>query len=203
MAISSLAQGPDETPGPDTLEEELIFQAHVRNNEVDLIWTTSYERNSDRFEIERSIDGESFEYMGTVFAAGSSEDVLQYYYTDEEPFTGHNHYRVRMVDLDGADRYTGVQKTYIHREKRSELKLIPNPTGPGSMLSIQASGLASNAHQLIEVRTNRGEVVIIEHATTDQNGDLSARMSVTMQQGLYIVSVVGDGEGISAQLIVM
>ena len=158
--------------------------------------------DQDRFELERSHDNETFELIGTIEGSGNSQSTLQYAFTDVRPFNGDNYYRLKQVDHNGDFEYFDVVSAYIKKEKKSSLRLIPNPTGPGSVLQIEANGLASNSGALIEVHTSSGEVVLFDHAHTDPEGNLSKQMSVTLKQGLYIVTVASEGEGISSQLVV-
>lgn len=178
------------------------LRAYPRYDQVDILWMTTSESNIDRFEIERSSNNVNFEEIGTVYGSGNSENALQYAFTDPHPFNGENYYRIKQVSFNGDFVYSYNMSASIYREKKSDLRLIPNPTGPGSVVQIEGSGLASNAHVLIEMRTNTGEVVIYDHGMTDHAGNISTRMSVTLEQGLYIVTVAGEGTGISSQLIV-
>lgn len=178
------------------------LRAYPRYDQVDILWMTTSETNIDRFEIERSPNNVNFKQIATVYGSGNSEEMLQYAFTDPHPFNGENFYRIKQVSFNGDFVYSYKTSASIYREKKSDLRLIPNPAGPGSVVQVEGSGLPSNAHVLIELRTNTGDVVIHDYGMTDQAGNISYRMSVTLQQGLYIVTVAGEGSGISSQLIV-
>ncbi len=182
--------------------ELLDLQAHLRHEQVDIIWITATESNNDYFELERSQNNENFEVITTINGSGNSQSLLQYLFTDESPFNGHNYYRLKQVAYNGEVEYFDVVSAFIQKEKESSLRLIPNPTGQGSVLHLEATGLASNANTIIEVRTNRGVVVLFDHAMTDQQGNLSKHMSITIEQGIYIVTLACEGKGISSQLVV-
>jgi hypothetical protein len=71
---------------------------------VRLQWQTAMESNSSHFALERSNNG-IFPHMvvGHVAAAGNSNSLLTYTYTDQYPSNSAiNYYRIRTVDQDGT-----------------------------------------------------------------------------------------------------
>ena len=64
-------------------------------------WATATESNSSVFEVERSMDGSTFEHIGTVPAAGNSLQTIDYAFFDDDP-GALTYYRLRMVDHDGT-----------------------------------------------------------------------------------------------------
>ncbi|MFZ1609568.1 MAG: hypothetical protein WAT52_00780, partial [Chitinophagales bacterium] len=81
--------------------------SNVGNANV-LSWTTATELNNDYFTIERSLDGKSYEEIGTVEGAGQSSALLNYEYTDAQPYLGTNYYRLKQTDYNGAFDYSNV-----------------------------------------------------------------------------------------------
>lgn len=88
--------------------ELIAFQGEARGAVNELIWSTASEQNNDRFEVERSSDGEHFETIGSVAGAGNSQVRNDYGFTDERPAPGLDHYRLKQVDFDGATTYSAV-----------------------------------------------------------------------------------------------
>jgi hypothetical protein len=104
----------------------LSFTASVVNPSlVDLKWSTASEQNSNYFIVERSADGQQYDPIQTVSAAGSSHQVLNYGAKDGRPLKGMSYYRLKMVDLDGAAIYSEVRVVNI--ESNTELTMFPNP----------------------------------------------------------------------------
>lgn len=73
-----------------------------------LNWQTTSESESSRFSIEKSSDFRSFRSIGTVTAAGQSNTILNYAFTDTAPSEGHNYYRLKMIDRDETFSYSRV-----------------------------------------------------------------------------------------------
>ncbi len=115
---------------PVTLSVKLTaFTAKKANNGAELNWSTANEQNNDRFELERSADGRIFEKIGQVKGAGNSSVNLNYTFTDKDPLTGINYYRLKQVDNDGKSTYSeSIPLDYtLNSDKYPEISIYPNP----------------------------------------------------------------------------
>lgn len=108
----------------------LSFSASVDGNAVELHWSTMDEMNTSHFIIERSADGISFEQAGNIPAGGSGNH--QYTFTDPSSATN-SFYRLKMVDLDGANRYSNVLRV-AGAASATRLSIFPNPSA--SMITV-------------------------------------------------------------------
>lgn len=88
-------------------------------------WTTTAESNSDRFEIERSLNGKQWEKIGTVEAQGESAATIDYSFKDATPAGADNYYRLKMIDKDLTFTYSGVRS--VSFDGNLSLALYPNP----------------------------------------------------------------------------
>jgi hypothetical protein len=87
----------------------LNFTAAQRaDHTVGLQWQTGQEQNSHYIDVQRSGDGQGFASIGQVPAAGTSQLVKSYSFADASPLPGNNFYRLKLVDLDGAFKYSKV-----------------------------------------------------------------------------------------------
>ena len=73
-----------------------------------LNWTTATETGNNYFSIERAPDGESFAPIGSIKGAGNSTVALNYSFTDKQPMTGNNYYRLKQVDYNGKSKYSDI-----------------------------------------------------------------------------------------------
>jgi uncharacterized repeat protein (TIGR01451 family) len=103
------------------------FDAKAAGLDAKLSWTTAQEKNNDRFEVERSADGVSFEKIGQVAGHGTVSTTQQYAYTDATAarFGRTVYYRLRQVDFDGTPAYSAVQA--VSFGDVAEAVLYPNP----------------------------------------------------------------------------
>lgn len=83
------------------------FDYTIKNKTVELNWQTSSEINNHHFDIEKSTDGIRYFALGHVQAAGNSNTIKNYSFTDTKP-DYINHYRLKQVDIDGNFSYSKV-----------------------------------------------------------------------------------------------
>ena len=98
-----------------------------------LSWTTASEINSEYFGIERSSDGDTWETLNKVPAAGNSNEDLAYEFIDDRlPFTRSKdeifYYRLRLTDLDGTYKYSDIKGVNFNRLQNDIISIYPNPT---------------------------------------------------------------------------
>lgn len=98
----------------------LYFTARANDShEVALNWATASEINNDRFEIERSADGSSFEKIGTVNGNGNSVQTIEYSFKDTTVQRGVYYYRLKQVDFDGRFEYSNISAASVDSELSS------------------------------------------------------------------------------------
>lgn len=101
------------------------FEASQEESAVNLNWATHQEINTSHFDVQRKLPGgEIFETIGTQEAAGNSDELKSYQFTDYSPKTGSIQYRIRQADLDGAYSFSRVEEVITE----SAISLMPNPT---------------------------------------------------------------------------
>ena len=118
-------------PLPITLSTFSAIQHSDRASKLD--WTTSSEINSDYFGIERSRDGDTWETISQVVAAGNSREDKYYEYIDDKlPFSRSKdqifYYRLRLTDQDGSFKYSDIKGVNFNRQTADGvIAVYPNP----------------------------------------------------------------------------
>jgi len=120
------------TPLPVTLTR---FAAVAEGRTALLSWATTEETNSDRFDIERSLNGKQWNAIGSVTSTGESKDLVNYTYTDDSPRSGTNLYRLKMIDKDGTFAYSVIRNVEI---KDPSVIIYPNPVSDKLLISNEA-----------------------------------------------------------------
>jgi len=94
--------------------ELFSFRVFPVVNRSQLEWTTGVEQNLRLFVVERSDDAANFSPVGQVLAKGS---FSQYEFSDASPLDADMirtfYYRLKMVDGDGAFRYSEVREVSL------------------------------------------------------------------------------------------
>ncbi|MGY3090484.1 hypothetical protein ACVWYF_003539 [Hymenobacter sp. UYAg731] len=89
-------------------------------------WATATEKNSARFEVQRSFDGREFATVATVAAQGNSMSPTTYATLDKAAPAAKLYYRLGQVDLDGTTAFSPVV-TVAGSGEAAKVKLYPNP----------------------------------------------------------------------------
>jgi hypothetical protein len=168
------------TPGAPLPVELTAFTAAALPTQaaVRLNWATASEKNSARFEVERSIDGTAFTRLGTVAAAGTSAVPRAYEWLDANiPPAGILYYRLRQVDTDGTAAYWAVRSVTL-RERPGGLTLVPNP-GQVTRLAGASAGAVVDVFDLV------GRLVLT--ASANATGSTQLVLPTGLASGVYVV----------------
>jgi hypothetical protein len=105
----------------------LQFTVAYKNEEAILNWKTSNEINTYSFEIERSVDGKSFNKIGIEKAKNNTE-IQNYQFTDASIANLEDkniYYRLKQIDLDGSHVFS--KTIALSLNNRNNITLSPNP----------------------------------------------------------------------------
>lgn len=160
----------------------LSFTARSKPDAVTLLWATDKEENFGGFDIERSVDGSTWNKMAFVFPmANNASAITQYAYTDNTPVTGHVYYRLKMMDAGKGFTYS-KQLTVIKNVRNASLQNYPNPFRRQTNIAFQLpiTGLAT-----LKVFNNMGVEI-----STLMNKDLEAGNYTVLFDGTSLPSGV-------------
>ena len=126
------------------------FSARQTNCKISLNWHSSTEINLKQYQVEYSTNGRTFSSVGVVMGRG---DNSGYTFT-HQPAPGRVYYRLKMMDNNGAFKYSNIIAMNLSCNGKN-LLLYPNPAS--SILNVNLSGftgainsrLYSNVGQLI------------------------------------------------------
>lgn len=117
--------------------EILTFTGHNAGEVNVLDWRVEGEElTSERYVIEKSLDGSSFEAIGQVMGdqsvggngGQSNSDELLYTFNDTHPVMGHNYYRLRKFDMAGNETFSNIVDVMVEESKNAQIiGLYPNP----------------------------------------------------------------------------
>ena len=159
------------------------FTASVSGENIVLNWQTANEINMYSYIIEHSLDGTSFDSIGTVLSKGNPSGST-YDFTHLNPGAGKHYYRLREVNMDGKfTRSQIVWATLV--DGGIELKIYPNPAN--DYIIISTRGISSNYARLI----NAGGAVIGQYKL-NASGQTTISLS-GLAKGNYFVEIVNSG----------
>lgn len=124
------------------------FTALVNDNDVNLVWKTSTEKNNSGFQIERK-SGSEFQVVGFVSGSGTTTEPQTYSFADVDLNDGVYQYRLKQIDFDGASEYSDVvQIEIVTPDVYSLQQNFPNPFNPNTNITFS---LASDANVIVKV----------------------------------------------------
>ncbi len=123
----------DDVALPVTLTS---FAAAREGTTALLKWTTTEETNSEKFQIEHSLNGLNWNAVGSVEANGESAVLLHYSFVHTGPVNGENLYRLKMVDQDKTFAYSSIQSVTFDGIQGQNI-VFPNPASERIHLGVK------------------------------------------------------------------
>ncbi|WP_242927287.1 T9SS type A sorting domain-containing protein [Pontibacter vulgaris] len=168
--------------------ELAYFTGTYNGSTVMLKWLTASEKNNEKFIIERSSNGKTFEVIGQVAGQGDSFQATRYSFTDQQPGGHHLYYRLKQVDFDGTSTYSKIIALTGTTATQSQLILTayPNPT-KGLCTALVTNQAAGNSHiQLLDLQ---GRLVLQKELYLEKGlAEIPLDLSNTAT-GLYLLQV--------------
>lgn len=168
--------------------ELLTFKAKKEQGDILLNWVTTSEIDLSHFELEKSVDGIEFTRIGNKTAFGGETQITHYDFKDKSPESGINYYRLKSIDLDGAESISRVLS--ITFENIDAPVAVPNPVREQLLIM----GLNPASYQVtVEVFNASGQVLFQENKTTN-NGKMELQMQdVNVPfEGTYYIRIIED-----------
>lgn len=138
------------------------------NGAITISWTTRNENNNSHFTIERSADGVNFTLLNTIPAQNRDHN---YSYTDQQPLSSGNYYRLSQTDVGGRTTYYSILLVKMNGNAKS-ISISPNPSINTFQLCLPSE-----------------EKEIIKASIYSANGTLLRQWTIQKQQGAYIEPV--------------
>lgn len=148
----------------------LDFSATKKGNVTALLeWTVAEDSRNGHFEIQRSIDGATYQSVGTSFSESKSNLGS---FTDLYTHPGKNFYRIKWVDNHDNFSYSTVRMVNFSGRNRPDLSLYPNPV-----------------KDLLHIRLNTPSNLTAEVTIYDAVGTLKLSKKIPAQHGRPIFSI--------------
>ena len=172
--------------GSFVLPVELIaFNAEKKTNGVLLSWRTAQEQNSDRFEIERSANGNNFNTIGKVKSTGNTTSITSYSFSDPIPINGINYYRLKQVDMD--EKFTHSKTIPVDCSYTGGVVISPNPVTDKLQLRLPMNSHFTSLRILDVTGKPVFQKAVLSSAS--QQFDISH-----LSKGWYVMQLVGEKE---------
>ena len=168
----------DLPPATNNLITLNSFEARRQGETAQLTWTTSNAAQTEKYIVERSSNGQTFNTIGSIDAAGNNT----FNFVDEHPAPGNNVYRIREVSNKKESKLS-VDRT-VAFEGIKAITIAPNPVR--NYLKITMPG---NTRQLqVKVYNSIGGLLY----TAGFNSSTATIDVRTLAAGNYYIQITGE-----------
>lgn len=159
------------------------FTAALNAGSIQLNWKTAQEVNTSHFNIQRSVEGNTFKTVGTTKASGLSSAT--YTFTDLRAHDlGVNKvfYRLQISDKDGGITYSSIAVVNLIAKK--VFSISPNPAK--NIFYVKGNNIKQ-----VQLSDNVGRIVLDENINTQGVHQLNI---AHLAKGMYMV-IIKDNDG--------
>ncbi len=172
------------------------FNAALSNDKVLLDWSTQQEINNSYFTIEKSADGNRYEFFKKISGSVNSNAVKNYHLADFAPAAGINYYRLSQTNLDGHTTYLGT-RTVVYKNSSSFTAGIINTANEEITVMVNAAKTAMVAITITDITGRK----IMNDNITVPAGSISKQYH--LQSGLYVfTAVAANGDKLTNKILV-
>lgn len=166
-----------------------LFNALTQKNNVMLYWKTETEINNSGFEVQRRTDSSGWSIIAFVQGNGTTNEPVEYHYTDAKLMPGKYFYRLKQTDYNGNYEYFDLALPVII-SKPNEYRLsqsYPNPSNPKCNIDYQ---VPENIKVNISVYDMLGKLVaVLVNAQKDAGIHTVEFNGTDLSSGTYIYTI--------------
>jgi hypothetical protein len=175
------------------------FTARLVGNSVKLQWQTSLEQNASHFNIQRSVDGLSFQTIGKVTAAGNSNTTNIYSYVDETITAlpaDKLYYRLEQMDQDNKREYSPVAAVDVPGGQKIVIR--PNPVKSGLQLIIKSERQEAAT---LQIRDISGRTLQMVPAVLHNGANTIPLDMTSLSKGIYFLTITAGNKTTTTKFI--
>jgi len=163
----------------------------VSASTVQLNWTVTDEVNLQDYQVQRSVNGTSWESIATVNPKNTAGLKLDYAQLDKQPYAGTSYYRLQMADTKGKITYSTIRKVDLVSAMNTRL-IHPNPFVNSFNVDVQ---LAKGGDVELRILDYSGKLLQSRFykAKAGANSFLMEGLG-NLPKGYYLAELVQDGQ---------
>lgn len=174
------------------------FTGRHRGSSAQLNWQTGSESNNSHFNILSAGENRKFIKIGEIKGSGNTNISANYSFTDYNPVSGTNYYRLQQVDLNNTVNEYG-EIVSVKMESGQKESFVINSFDDGS-LTIGFHAARESIDGRITITDVSGRQLASKYLTV-RGGYNEVKIAQYLQKGVYVVSLFTDGKTISMKFI--
>ena len=171
--------------------ELMSFVANASENGNELSWQTLTEINNDYFILETSKDARNFEAIANVDGAGNSNELMNYYFIDNNPIASVTYYRLKQVDFDGKFSYSDVVS--VRRIEDGEVVISPNPVKDVLNIELKTTQAGNYNFMVVDLL---GAVIEKNIHLNKGTNNIKLDVFADLPQGFYMLKIMDENNTI-------
>jgi hypothetical protein len=164
---------------------------NINNEKTQLQWSITQAEALQKFEIEKSKDGATWEHISSVLP--SLEGQYQEY--DLTPYPSTNLYRLKIIDNNGSFKYSDIVQVNFDTSNQYRVNVHPNPNNGKFTIDLSNNPFQSASLILTDVT---GRMIFREVVTTKQT-EIEIQ---SIQTGVYTLQVKIDNNTSYHKLVI-
>lgn len=156
------------------------------NGKAKLQWRTSQNELINQFEVEKSIDGKTFETIGMVFTSEKTGlETYQFKYDDSKALN--NYYRIKAISKSGKSTYSKVIRLISENISRDGLSILKNPVDAYLTFSYQSS---EDSNSEVSIYNIAGVKVYTTNVRSNKGANaITLNMGGRIYSGMYLLEL--------------
>jgi Secretion system C-terminal sorting domain len=175
------------------------ISARQQTRDILIEWEVDNEAGIQKYEVERSGDGQAFTGIAIQKAIADNGGAITYHCLDQNVLPGNNFYRIKSTDIAGKAAYSSVIKIYSGSAKPL-LLLYPNPATAG-LVHLQMNNMPGGTYRVNLVNT-AGQVMLTKAITHEAGSSYETLNFSNLTKGVYLLEVVHPDGSKSTSTIV-
>ena len=172
------------------------FDAKKKGNGIELTWNTNCTTNNQKYEVERSYDGATFDLISIINAENNCL-TYTYKYTDWTFKSMPVYYRIRQMDMDGKETYSKIVK--VGSGTKTAMAIYPNPVTSELTVVLDNEQLGRT---YVLVNSVDGKLVKQYQLLKTSEYFMEVLNMKELQTGVYFVKIVTNGTNIGIKKLV-
>ncbi len=186
--------------------ELTYFNGVLENKSIKLQWQTATESSNDYFEIQRSLDGITFEKISQIDSKsldGNSLQALNYEMEDLNPKNGVSYYRLKQVDFSTESSYSRIIAVDYNKVGDFSFSVFPNPND-GHAFDISLEGIENGDAVSIVVYDVMGNEAYTKTLKVSESSNITQSINLEnkLALGIYMISASTKSSILSKRMIV-